>query len=85
MRFVDLWTTFAGRPDRYRNDGLHMTDRGAEVLGAGLARAIGSGRALEGGWGGGGEGGGRGEGGRYTQIRQGQSQQRYNCNIGLIL
>ena len=27
--FVDLWSTFAGRPDLYRKDGLHMTDRGA--------------------------------------------------------
>ena len=43
--FVDLWATFAGRPDLYRKDGLHMTDRGAEVLGAGLARAMGSGGA----------------------------------------
>ena len=34
-----------GRPDLYRKDGLHMTDRGAEVLGAGLARAMGSGGA----------------------------------------
>ena len=40
--FVDLWTTFAGRPDLYRKDGLHMTDR-VEVLGAGLARAMGCG------------------------------------------
>ena len=43
--FVDLWATFAGRPALYRKDGLHMTDRGAEVLGAGLARAMGSGEA----------------------------------------
>ena len=42
--FVDLWT-FAGGPDFYRKDGLHMTDRGAEVLGTGLARAMGSGGA----------------------------------------
>ena len=39
VRFVDLWATFAARPDLYRKDGLHKTDRGAEVLGAGLARA----------------------------------------------
>ena len=44
--FVDLWATFAGRPDLCRKDGLHMKDRGAEVLGAGLARAVGSGGAL---------------------------------------
>ena len=25
--FVDLWATFAGRPDLYRKDGLHMTDQ----------------------------------------------------------
>ena len=43
--FVDLRATFAGRPDLYRKDGLHMTDRGAEVLGAGLAGAMGSGGA----------------------------------------
>ena len=43
--FVDLWATFAGRPDLYRKDGLHMTDRGADILGAGLARAMGSGGA----------------------------------------
>ena len=43
--FVDLWSKFAGRPDLYRKDGLHMTDRGAEVLGAGLAMAMGSGWA----------------------------------------
>ena len=43
--FVDLCATFAGRPDLYRKDGLHMTDRGAEVLWAGLARAMGSGGA----------------------------------------
>ena len=43
--FVDLWAAFAGRPDLYREDGLHMTDRGAEVLGAGLARSMGSGGA----------------------------------------
>ena len=43
--FVDLWATFAGRPDLYRKDGLHMTDRGAEVLGRGLVRAMGSGEA----------------------------------------
>ena len=49
--------TFAGRPDLYRKDGLHMTDRGAELLGEGLARARGSGVApflkLEAGGGGG--------------------------------
>ena len=43
--FVDLWATFAGRPDLYMKNRLHMTDRGAEVLGAGLARAMGSGGA----------------------------------------
>ena len=43
--FVGLWATFQGRPDLYRKDGLHMADRGAEVLGAGLARAMGSGEA----------------------------------------
>ena len=43
--FVDLWATFAGQPDLHRKDGLRMTDRGAEVLGAGLARAMGSGGA----------------------------------------
>ena len=44
--FVDLWATFAGRPDPYRKDGLHMMDRGAGILWAGLARAMGSGGPL---------------------------------------
>ena len=38
--FVDLWLSFVGRDDFFMRDGLHLTGKGAAVLGCDFVRVV---------------------------------------------
>ena len=38
--FVDLWSKFDSRPDRFLKVGLHLTREGARVLASGVNRRV---------------------------------------------
>ncbi|MBA1446784.1 MAG: hypothetical protein FE835_18150 [Gammaproteobacteria bacterium] len=38
--FIDMWTSFVGMEDLFMSDGLHLTGKGAAVLGSGFVRVI---------------------------------------------
>ena len=38
--FVDLWSKFDSRPDRFMKDGLPLTREGARVLASGVNRRV---------------------------------------------
>jgi len=40
LRYVDNWSTFWGRWDLYKKDGLHLNQRGTNILGGRFARAL---------------------------------------------
>jgi len=40
FRYVDNWSTFWGRWDLYKKDGLHLNQRGTNILGGRFARAL---------------------------------------------
>ena len=38
--FVDMWLNFVGRDDFFMRDGLHLTEKGAAVLGCEFIRVV---------------------------------------------
>ena len=38
--FVDMWASFVEREDMFMNDGLHLSGKGAAVLGSEFIRCI---------------------------------------------
>ena len=46
--FVDMWLNFVGRDDFFMSDGLHLTGKGAAVLGCEFARVVDDGKGTKG-------------------------------------
>ena len=40
VAFVDIWLNFVGRDDFFVRDGLHLTEKGAAVLGYEFVRIV---------------------------------------------
>ena len=41
--FVDMWASFIQREELFMNDGLHLSEKGAAVLGSEFMRCLGEG------------------------------------------